>query len=299
MMTLNWPLWLLLLVFGADNWPIVLTVAVILLILVAMTRGWLRWTGLVAALPGLAIIAFAAWWGINGRQRDAEADDFEARTHQALDRDQDVSGLRLPAGTELQWWEIDHRELRTAYPPTPTVLFGMHVSLIGHDYNAPGWNLQLSEPGTIDGWTCDRTNVGVSADGKLRYCRLAAGRLWKDWPIPAGSWLDLKEAGKVGLALPTGASMAAPEIGHRISDTGGFAFNADGSLDHFYFSEQDPFRVAGIRLWNTVEWSYDPASYGQGRRRHAVTVRGSQILDNGEGGTVLIRLADGKVTIPD
>ena len=31
----------------------------------------------------------------------------------------------------------------------------------------------------------------------------------------------------------------------------------------------------------------------------AVTVRGTHILDNGEGVTVLIRLADGKVTIPD
>lgn len=299
MMTMAWPLWFLLLVVGAANWPIVLTAAVILLLLAALTRGWLRWIALVASLPCLAIIAFAAWSAINGWQRDAESDEFEVRTHQVLDRDQEVSGLKLPAGTELQWWDVDHRELRSAYPPTPMLLFGMHVSLIGRDYKAPEWELQLSEPGTIDGWTCERTNVGVLPDGKLQSCKLAAGRVWKDWPIPAGSWLDLKTTGKVGLTLPTGASMAAPEIGHRITDTGGFAFNADGSLDNFYFDEQNPLAVAGRRLYNTVEWTYDPASYGQGRRRHAVTVRGIQMLDNGEGSTVVIRLSDGKVTIPD
>lgn len=299
MMTMDWPLWLLLLIVGGAYWPFVLTTAVILLILAAVTRGWLRWTALVAVLPCLAVIAFAAWSAINDQQRDAEADEFEARTHQVLDRVQDVSGLNLPAGTELQWWDVDHRELRTAYPPTPILLFGLQVSLIGRDYNGPGWELQLSEPGTIDGWTCERTNVGVLPNGKLQSCQLAAGRMWKGWLLPAGSWLDLKMAGKVGLTLPTGASLAAPEIGHRITDTGGFAFNADGSLDSFYFNEQDPLQVAGLRLWNTVEWTYDPASYGQGRGRHAVTVRGTQMLENGEGGTVLIRLADGKVTSPD
>ena len=57
--------------------------------------------------------------------------------------------------------------------------------------------------------------------------------------------------------------------------------------------------MAGLRLWNTVEWTYDPARYGQGRHRRAVTVRGTQLLDSGGGATVLIRLADGKVTTPD
>ena len=57
--------------------------------------------------------------------------------------------------------------------------------------------------------------------------------------------------------------------------------------------------MAGLRLWNTVEWTYDPASYGQDRHRRAVTVCGTQLLDSGGGATVLIRLADGKVTTPD
>lgn len=180
----------------------------------------------------------------------------------------------------------------------PVSCYGSSLTCSKASWPSPQ-GLELSEPGEIDGWACERTNVGVLPDGKLQSCSLAAGRMWKEWLIPAGSWLDLKTTGKVRLTLPTGASIAAPEIGHRITDTGGCAFNADGSLDNFYFNEQEPLRVAGIQPCNTVEWTYDPASYGQGRRRHAVTVHGSQMLNNGESRTVVIRLADGKVTIPD
>lgn len=298
-MTLNWPLWTILLIFGLAYWSFVLAATVLLLIVASLTHGWLRWTALVAALPCVGILAFALTLATDARQREADADKFELRTYQVLDRDQDVSGFHLPAGTELQWWDVDHRQLRSASPPAPIKLFGVQVSWISHAYDAEEWVLQLFEPTAIDGWTCEPIGVGMSPDGKLRHCRLAAGRMWKEWPIPAQSWLDLTQQGRVGLVLPTGASMAAPEIGRRITYTGGFAFNADGSLDNLYFNDRDPFRVAGLRLWNTVEWTYDPASYGQGRHRRAVTVRGTRLLDSGEGGTVLIRLADGKVTIPD
>ena len=92
--------------------------------------------------------------------------------------------------------------------------------------------------------------------------------------------------------------MDAPEIGHGLTATGGFAFNADGSLDRFYFEPKDPLVVAGRRLWNTVQWSYDPASFGQGRRRRPVTVRGTLVSagDGAGGGDVVVRLADGRVS---
>ncbi len=91
--------------------------------------------------------------------------------------------------------------------------------------------------------------------------------------------------------------MAAPEIGHRLTATGGFSFNADGSLDRFYFEPEDPLVVAGRRLWNTVQWSYDPATDGQGRHRRPVTVRGTLVsTESGAGGDVIVRLADGRVS---
>lgn len=97
--------------------------------------------------------------------------------------------------------------------------------------------------------------------------------------------------------LPIGASLAAHEIGHPLTATGSFALNADGSLDHFYFDDQDPLLVAGQRLWNIVRWFYEPATYGQGRQRRALTVRGNLTAqDSSTGEDVVIRLADDRVT---
>ena len=35
--------------------------------------------------------------------------------------------------------------------------------------------------------------------------------------------------------------------------------------------------AAGMPLWNDVPWTYDLATYGQGRRRQALTVLGNLV----------------------
>ena len=146
-----------------------------------------------------------------------------------------MNGIRLPAETAIKWRDVDHLQLGTASPPNPIMLFGLRVSWIQLADDRKDWNLQLPEPELVEGWACDEIGVRVSPIGQLRPCQLAAERAWKGWPIPAGSFIDLAKTNKVGLSIPTGASMAAPEIGHSITATSGLSLNADGSLDRFYF----------------------------------------------------------------
>ena len=98
---LNWPWWLVLVILGVEGWPMTLAVAMILLALAVLTRGWARWAAITAALPCLALLAVAASWGIDARQRDRDTAAYEARVNQVLNRDQVVDGLDLPAGTVL------------------------------------------------------------------------------------------------------------------------------------------------------------------------------------------------------
>ncbi len=297
MLALNWPWWFVVLIVAVEAWPVALGLGLSFLALAVFARRWLRWVSLLIALPCLAATLVAAWWGIDRWRQDRETAVFEAKIHQVLERDQVIEGLALPAGTALQWRDVDHRQLRMASPPDPVVLFGLHVSWIQRTDDGEGWDLMLPGPELVEGWRCAGLGVQVSRTGQLRSCRLAAGRRWRGWPIPDGSLLDLTTADKVGLALPDGASMAALEIGHAITATGAFSFNADGSLDRFSFPDDDPLVVAGRRLGNTVQWSYDPATLGQGRRRRPVTVRGTLAAADGSGGEdVIIRLSDGRVT---
>ncbi len=296
MLPLNWPWWLVLVILGVEGWPFVLSAGLGLAVVAALTRGWIRIVALVLLLPCAAIMCVAAVWGVHARIQDRETADFEARIHEVLTQDRVVNGLALPAGTEIQWVDVDRGQLRYASPPEAIQLFRLRVIWLGRADAGSGWDLQLPEPEPIEGWTCERIGVSVSVTGLLRSCTLAAGRIWHRWPIPAGSLLDLATPGQVGLVLSRGASMPAPEIGHLLTATGGFSFNEDGSLNRSYFEDDDPLRVAGMRLWNTVEWTYDPTTLGQGRRRQALTVRGSLISpDGGSAGTVVIRLSDGHV----
>lgn len=300
MLTPNWPLWLVVVILGIEGWPFVVAAGLGLAVLAALTRGWVRITALVLLLPCTAIACIAAVWGVHGRMQDRETAEFEARIHETLEQDRVVNGLALPAGTEIQWADVDRSQLRYASPPEPIRLFGLRVSWLGRADAGSGWDLQFPEPEAVEGWTCERIGVRVSDAGRLRSCNLAAGRIWRGWPLPAGSRLDLATPGEIGLALPMGASLPAPEIGHPLTATGGFSLNADGSLNRFYFEDDDPLRVAGMRLWNTVQWTYDPATAGQGRRRRALTVRGSLVSpDGGSAGTVVIRLSDGQVVGTD
>ncbi len=297
MLTMNWPWWLLILILGVQLWPVALGFGIGLLVIAVLARGWVRRAAIVSALPCLAVTGFAAWWGIEVRERDRDTAVYEAATHQVLDHDQMVNGLSLPAGTAVEWQDVDHSQLAMASPPDLMTLFGLRVSWIRWSDDGQGWDLQLTEPQPIEGWTYATIGVRVSSVGRLRSCQLAAERAWHGWPVPAATFLDLSTDGKVGLALPSGVSMDAPEIGHRLTATGGFAFNADGSLDRFYFEPEDPLVVAGRRLWNIVQWSYDPASFGQARRRRPATVRGTLVsAEGGAGGDVVIRLADGQVS---
>ena len=299
MLTLNLPWWLVVVILGVEGWPLVLAAGLGLTVLAVLTRGWVRITALVLLLPCAGITCIAAVWSVHARTQGRETADFEARIHEVLEQDRVVNGLALPAGTEIQWAGVDRSQLRYANLPEPIRLFGLHVIWLGRADAGSGWDLRLPEPEPIEGWTCERIGVRVSDVGRLQSCNLAAGRMWRGWPIPGGSLLDLATTGTIGLALPMGASLPAPEIGHPLTATSGFSLNADGSLNRFYFEDDDPLLVAGMRLWNTVEWTYDPATMGQGRRR-ALTVRGSLILpDGGLAGTVVIRLSDGQVVGTD
>lgn len=284
-------------ILGVEGWPVVLVAGLVLAIVAVAARGWVRGVAIVLVIPCVVILSTAAWWGLDARKRDRETAAFEAETHEVLDRDRVVNGIPLPAGTAVEWTGVDRAQLKNADPPEPFLVFGLRISWLSRADDGSSWDVQLPEPAQIEGWTCETVGVRLSVAGRLLSCRLAAERLWQGWPIPAGSFLELNgESGKVGLAIPIGTSMAAPEIGHDLTSTGGFKLNSDGSLDQFYFEPDAPLSVAGMQLWNTVEWSYDPASLGQGRRRRALTVRGS-LMDqaNGMGGTVTIRLADGQV----
>ncbi len=303
---LSIPWWFAIVFLGMMFWPVTLALGLTFLAAALLTRGLVRVCAGVLAIVLAADLVFAARIAIDHAVEDRKAYAFEARINQTLEHPLVVDGLALPAGTEVQWSNESRRHLRSANLPSPTPLLGLQLSFVSASDDGQGWDVQMPSPPKIDGWTCDTKGlVQVSAQGRLRSCTLATARGWQGWTLPAGSLLELTAPdGEVGLALPMGASLPAPEIGHAIPATGQFRFNADGSLHDVYFDGKDPLVVRGVPLWNEVTWTYDPVTIGQGRRRRPTAVSGavSETTPNrpkGLTGLVSIRTTDGQITPTD
>ena len=135
------------------------------------------------------------------------------------------------------------------WPSRTKPLLGASITWMQRSNDGEDWNVQLATPKVIEGWTCGTVGVRLSPKGRLRTCRLSAGRRWRGWPIPSDSFLKLAAADHAVQVTFTGASpIPALEIGRSIPATGGGTFNADGSLRQLYFEEEDPLLVHGLRL---------------------------------------------------
>ena len=300
---INFPWWMAPLLWGLVFWPGVLVLALFSSVVGALTKG--RWRIIAFLLTGVFAVelAFAGLFWLDRWRSDVEAEAYETRIHSVLDAARKIDGLDLPPGTAVTWVDPAHTHVRDASMDHPTTILGVSVNFVSQE--SDGWSVRLTTPQAIDGWICEVSLVQITTDGHLRRCTLSAGREWNGWPVPAGTLLDLARTDTtVGMVFPEATPVMAAEIGRTLPATGGMSMNADGSLDCVYFENDSPLVVQGVPLWNTVCWQYAPDTFGQGRNRPKLAVRGavpSDVMHDGQripgGSDAIVRFADGQVTL--
>ena len=273
--TLNIPLWFIVVFLGYQYWPVVLLLGALAVAAAVFARGALRIVAGVAAALLLSELALALSLGLQDRREDAARDAYDRSLNAVLSAPRSIDGLALPPGTAVTWSDPSQTHLSQAVPPSPVSLFGLNVTSIQRTVD-DGWAMQLAGAQSVAGWTCEPDLVELYADGRLRRCSLATAREWQGWPIPAATLVALDRPDQtVGLVFPTDQPVMASEIGRPLPSTGQITLNDDGSLDSVYFEPDAPLLSCGQTLWNTVRWQYDASTLGQGRARKPVAVSGA------------------------
>lgn len=272
---INFPTWLVLVVLSFDFWRVVIVLELAALAAAFFMRGWWRMLALGVAVVLAADLAAAAVLALSDRRVESEARAYDQSIKTTLAAPRRVDGLALPAGTAITWRDPAQSQVMEAVLPQPMTLLGLTIDRLQRSVDE-GWAVHLAGPQSVDGWTCQPDLVELAADGALRRCVVASAREWNGWTIPAATLVAPDPTARtVGFVFPTDMPVMAQEIGRNLPATGGMSMNADGSLNSVYFDAEAPLVVCGASLWNTVTWTYDTASFGQGRARRPEKVTGA------------------------
>jgi len=179
----------------------------------AVDRGARQWLRGHRRLGPAMMAVLAVAGGIFPYQHVSQwlAAQREARDEQArravLDAGRRLAGIDMPAGTTLRLAEAGNPDsFVQADFPTQVEIGGLLVRQLFRYRRAAGansvptesWSVTLPADQPVQGWTCShhhRAELLLDRRGKPRFdsCHLAAGNTLDGQPLPAGTWLDLRQ----------------------------------------------------------------------------------------------------------
>jgi hypothetical protein len=183
-----------------------------------------------------------------------------ARTHETLTAEQQISGLTIPAGTEVTWKDDAHRAIAALALDHPAKLLGVTLTGTLENVDARRWSGTLAGPTEIDAWPCAAGEVWLSHDAHLMRCVLAADHTYRGLAIPAGTDITIAASHHVGqLQLANDRTMALPPIAAMLPAGGSLFFGRDGAVERAYAPTGTTIRVAAVELHHDILWIYRQA----------------------------------------
>jgi hypothetical protein len=257
---ITFPLWAVPLLIGALYWPVSLGIAAVFAGLGAMTHGNIRIAlfvlSFVALLPVLSIPVAGL---VDALERQANRAAW-ARTHETLTAQRQISGLTIPAGTEVTWTDDARSAVAALALARPAKLLGVTLAGTLENVYARWWSGTLAGPTEIDDWPCAAGDVWLSHDAHLMRCVLAADHTYRGLAIPAGTEITIAASHRVGyLQLANDRTMALPPIAAILPAGGSLFFGRDGTVERAYAPTGTTIRVAAVELHYDILWIYQQA----------------------------------------
>jgi hypothetical protein len=154
---------------------------------VDMARGWRVAVFGTAALLSAPFVVYAVLT-IMDDARDKRFQAYQAEVHRTLDHDETVTGLALPAGSDIDFTDQSRTQILSVRLPVVTAIRGVPVTgtLSWQDFSQV-WQSTLAGDQIVGGFPCAAGSITFDNDGAVQECKLAAAHPFLGFTLPPGT----------------------------------------------------------------------------------------------------------------
>jgi hypothetical protein len=210
---LHFPFWFTAGVFVVVGWYVSVPAIIVLGVVgcfVEMNRGWRVAVFGTAALLSAPLMVYAVLT-IND---DAKYKRWRAEVHRTLERDETVTGMALPAGSDIDFTDKSRTQIRLVRLPAVTDIRGVQVTgtLEWQDFSQ-AWQGTLAGDQIVGGLPCAAGFITFDHDGAVHECKLAAAHAFLGFALPPGTTLTRgADRAHWSLHLPDNAGLVIPAL---------------------------------------------------------------------------------------
>jgi hypothetical protein len=226
---INFPFWIIAGYFIVVGWYVSVPAIVVLGLVgcfVDMNRGWRVAAFGTAALLSAPLVVYAVLT-IND---NAKYRRLQAEQHRTLDHDETVTGLALPAGSDIDFTDKSRTQIGLVRLPVVTDIRGVQVTgtLEWQDFSHL-WQSTLAGDQIVGGFPCAAGFITFDNDGAVYECKLAAAHAFLGFALPPGTTVtrgadqphwNLQLPDNAGLVIPALAATAPPGAALRVTHNG-------------------------------------------------------------------------------
>jgi hypothetical protein len=246
---IDFPFWFIAGYFVVVGWYVSVP-AIVVLGLVGcfadMARRWRVAAFGTAALLSAPLLAYAVLTIID----DAKYHRFRTELHRTLDHDETVTGLALPAGSDIDFSDKSRTQINSVRLPAVTDIRGVRVTGtlawqdIGHV-----WQGTLASDQIIGGFPCAAGPVIFDDDGAVHECKLAAAHPFLGFALPPSTTVTRgADQAHWKLQLPDNAGLAIPALATTAPPGATLDVTQDGRLERASSGNGATMVVRGIAL---------------------------------------------------
>ena len=235
---IDFPFWLTAGFFVVVGWYVSVPAIVVLGLVgcfVDMARGWRVAAFGTAALLSAPFVVYAVLT-IND---NAKYKRLRAEMHRTLDHDETVTGLALPAGSDIDFTDKSQTQIGLVRLPVVTDIRGAQVTgTLEWQYFSHLWWSTLAGDQIVGGFPCAAGFITFDNDGAVYECELAAAHTFLGFTLPPGTkvtrdadqahW-NLHLPDNAGLVIPALAATAPPGTTLRVTHNGRLESAASGN----------------------------------------------------------------------
>jgi hypothetical protein len=246
---INFPFWFIAGYFVVVGWYVSVPAIVVLGLVgcfVDIARGWRVAAFGTAALLSAPLVVYAVLTIIDNEKYKR----FQAELHRTLDHDETVSGLALPAGSDIDFTDKSRTQIRSVDLPVVTDIRGVQVTgtLEWQDFSHL-WQGTLAGDQIVGGFPCAAGFITFDNDGAVYECKLAAAHAFLGFALPPGTTVTRgADQAHWNLHLPDNAGLVIPALAATAPPGAALHVTHDGRLESASSGNGATMVVRGVPL---------------------------------------------------